>query len=218
MKVKCKCGRAMVVDGDKHAGKRIACQACGQRYRLPSSDFQNPETKRKPWKEDRPDNPPLEPTEVGAIVLGEKISFLWIFVSIFITLLITIGGVFAFNFGLKKGLANEDFKKYFEYAQYAVMWAPCLAFVISGWITARLSPGRTIAEPAIGAVLSITILFGLAIYRPGPIDGLMADMVLNLSEGIALKVNLFSLAMFNGAMLSCAGAYFGEVAQERSKV
>ena len=101
---------------------------------------------------------------------------------------------------------------------YAIMWAPCLAFVIAGWISARLSPGRTIVEPAIGSVLSITILFGLAIYRPGPVDTLLGSLAFNFTEGIALKVNIFALAMFNAAMLSCAGAYFGEVAQERASV
>lgn len=210
MRIQCKCGNALSVDSTKYAGRKIACPQCGQRYRLP------PEGGGAPMSA-APDAAPVNPTQAGIVALGQKTSFGWIAISLLITLAITAGGAWLGKFALDRIVKAEDMEKYGHYGVMALMWAPCLAFVVAGWITARFSPGRTIVEPAVAAVLSVCILFALAALRPGPV----ADLVpvdLRMSEATMLKLNFFFLAMFNAAMLACAGAYFGEVSQSRSMI
>ncbi|MBI2899464.1 MAG: hypothetical protein HYY17_04725 [Planctomycetes bacterium] len=214
MRIQCKCGTAMSVDAARLAGKKVACGQCGQRYRIPPAGGEEAVTTQS----DRPDAPAVQPSQAGIVALGQKTSFLWIFIALFITLTITVGGAYGAKMGIKKLVSSQDLQKYTPHAVLAVMWAPCLAFVVAGWITARFSPGRTIAEPAIGAVLSVAVLFVVALLRPGPVDAALGPVRIDLTHGAALQINLFFLAMFNAAMLACAGAYFGEVSQSRAVI
>lgn len=173
------------------------------------------------WKEEElgGDETPRSANEVGAVPLGEGVAFTWILVSVLVTLVVTLGGAYGIKVGIQKAFANEGLDKYRGYILLATQWAPMLAFVISGWLTARMSPGRTITEPALGAAISVAVLAALVVFRPGPIETQFGAVLPNVSGlNAALKLNLFAQAMFAAACLSCAGAYFGEVAQERSSV
>lgn len=212
MRIQCKCGNAMSVDSVQHAGKKVACPQCGQRYRIP------PKPAGGPVAPDRPDAPPVSAAQAGLVALGEKTSYGWVFISMLLTLVITVGGGYGAKLGMRQLMSSQDLQQYLTYAVFAAMWAPCLAFVTAGWITARFSPGRTIVEPAVGSVLTVAVLFFLAALKPGPVAQLLGSYDLKFNQGTALKVNLFVLAMFIAAMLACAGAYFGEVSQSRSNV
>lgn len=212
MRIQCKCGRAMSVDSVEHAGKKVACSQCGQRYRIPPRPDGG-----APAAPDRPDAPALQPSQAGVVALGQKTSILWILISMIITLVITVGGGYGAKLGLKKLISMQDFQEYRQYVVFAVMWAPCLAFVIAGWITARFSPGKTITEPALGAILAILAVFLVLHFRPGPVRTYVS-YDLAMGEATALKLNFLLLGMFVAAMLACAGAYFGEVSQSRAVI
>jgi len=201
----------MSVDPQKYAGQKVACSSCGQRYRLPSGAGGGVTPV--------PGDAPVEPRAAGIVPLGHKLSVLWILLSTLIMLVITIGGIYGGKMGVKALVDRHEIQKYGVYIIGFIMWAPTLAFVISGWITARFSPGRTIAEPALAAALTVAVLTGLVLFRPGPVDTFLGAArldLLDLPVPIGLKANVFALAMFNAAMLSLAGAYFGEVAQEKA--
>lgn len=215
MKIKCKCGRTMVLDAVQHAGKKVACGGCRQRYRLPPLEPSDPTIQMKPWKDEGPNAPPAEPKDVGAVPLGEKLAIGWVFISLFIMLILGVGGAVGAKLGIQK-ITSSDWDQYGTYMWLGLMWAPSLAFVLAGWVTGRFSPGRTIAEPAIGAVLFVAIVAAIVVWRPGPLDSFLGPVRLDFQEAKQLKVNLIFFGMFNGAMLACAGGYFGEVAQERS--
>lgn len=216
MKLKCKCGRAMSLDAVEHAGKKVACAGCGQRYRLPPLEPRDPTIPMKPWREERPDAPPADPKDVGAVPLGEKTSIVWVLASTLIMLILGAGGTLGAKFGLQKAVDLQEWERYRPYLWMGLMWAPSLAFVIAGWLTGRLSPGRTITEPAIGAVLFVAIVAVVLVLRPGPVATYLGSFRLDFNEARTWKLNVLFLAMFNAAMLACAGGYFGEVAQERA--
>lgn len=220
MKIKCKCGRILSLSPEKHAGKKVACKECGQRYRLPPAKAGESTMHVKAWRSEEEDKKEHEPTEVGAVPLGDKLSFTWVLLSLVITLVVGLGGAYGVKVGLTQLAAKQDMAKIAAYVKLAVWWGPMLAFVIAGWIAARLSPGRTIAEPAIGAALSVVVMLALVMFRPGPLETMLAGIAIpNVEEKtLPLLANLFTMAMFNAACLACAGAYFGEVAQERAKV
>lgn len=225
MKIKCKCGRILVLSMDKHAGKKVACKECGQRYRLPPSKpaAAAPGTvQMKAWKdEDKSEREQQEhePDEVGVQPMGEKVSFGWILTSVMITLGLVVGGSYGMKLGLPKLMSNPDVAQAQAYIKLALYWLPPLVFVLAGWITARFSPGKTITEPALGAALSVAVLVALVIFQPGPIKALLTDIIPAMPDlPVAQMANSFALAMFTAAMLACSGAYFGEVAQERSRV
>lgn len=221
MKIKCKCGRTLVLDVATHAGKKVACKACGQRYRLPAAKPRDPTVQMAAWKPDDADPVTHDPKEVGAEALGEKISVSWIFISFLLTLVIGIGGAYGVKVALLPKLASDpDLAKVTAYVKLALWWGPMLAFVIAGWLTARLSPGKTITEPALGAALSVAAMVALVIFQPGPVADLLGGLSSTrvAERGVPEVANVFAMAMFNAAMLACAGAYFGEVAQERASV
>lgn len=76
---------------------------------------------------------------------------------------------------------------------------PLLIFFFSGLLVGRLSPGRTIQEPAVAAVLGLLAVVGLQLF--------------------AGMINIFGLLL--GAPFSFAAAYFGgwvgEVWQSRAQ-
>ncbi len=218
MKIRCKCGRALMLSMEKHAGRKVACKECGQRYRLPAAKPRNKTIQMEAWKDDKKEH---DPKEVGAVPLGESLSLAWLLMSTIITLVITIGGSKVISIGLEGALSKPEIEKYVHYVTYALLWAPTLAFVIAGWVSARLSPGRTIVEPALGAALAIAVLFSVQQLDPAPLQSLMGAVPVTMPqmEGtFALKANAFALELFKYACLSCAGAYFGEVAQEKANV
>jgi len=223
VKIKCKCGRSLKVTPEL-AGRKIKCKNCGQKYRMPASEPSDPTIQMKAWKdEEKPEEQQQEhaPNEVGAVALGEKMSFGWIFASIICTSVLSIAGIVgvkAVLTSLASGKAG-DLQQYSDYIKLGLFWGPSMAFVVSGWVIARFSPGRTISEPAIGAAFTVAILVGLVIFKPGPTAAwfTIGENVELLKGGnLALQLNLFLLGMFNAACLGVAGAYFGEVAQERS--
>ncbi|MHC4393465.1 MAG: hypothetical protein ACYS22_19395 [Planctomycetota bacterium] len=219
MKIKCKCGRSLVLDRDKHAGKKVACKSCGQRYRLPPKKGKEGTKQVDAWKDEKEHSA----AEVGAEPLGERTSFLWILISTIITLVVTVGLVFGAKFGVTKLVSSADLVKYVIWVALALWWAPSLALVFSGWIAARMSPGRTITEAAVGGALSVAIIVAVVVFQPDMIDKLLGMNVTGTVSNysgvpMAMKINAFALAMFNAAMLGCAGAYFGEVAQEQAAI
>jgi len=223
MKIRCKCGRVLSVSMAKHAGKKVACKECGQRYRLPPAKSKNKTVMAKAWKPEKEDAQPLEPAEVGAELLGQKISFSWVLIGTLVTLAISIGGAYGVKVGLPRLMQNPDVAKIAPYLSLAVMWGPLLAFVFSGWLTARLSPGKTIAEPALGAAIAVAVMVTLFLTRPGPVAVWLEDIPRitvqgNMKDQIPFLANVFTMAVFTASMLACAGAYFGEVAQDRAKV
>lgn len=217
MKINCKCGRVLKVTQEL-AGKKIKCKSCGQKYRLPPSQPADPTMKIKAWGDEGEDAPAKAPSDVGAVALGEKLNFGWVVASIVMSLVTTIGGVYFFKFLLQRMATDANLQAYAQYIYFGMLWGPALAFVASGWIVARFSPGRTIAEPAIGAALAIAGIVGTLLASPGILKTLaVTDQQIDLTGGdFALKVNVFLLGMFVAACLACAGAYFGEVAQERT--
>lgn len=224
MKINCKCGRVLKVTKEL-AGKKIKCKSCGQKYKLPAAQPSDPTIQMKAWKNEGGDEesaPAQNPADVGAVALGETFSFGWVIASIFITLISSVVGIVIAKYAMTAMATEEKIQEYADYIQYGMYWGPSLAFVVSGWIVARFSPGRTISEPAIGAVIAVTVLCGLLIWQPGPIETVLelkSGAVKTLGSGnLPLKLNLCLLAMFNAACLACAGAYFGEVAQERTAV
>jgi hypothetical protein len=222
VKINCKCGRVLKVT-KALAGKKIKCKTCGQKYKLPAAQPSGPTINMEVWKNEGNDNAPAQsPADVGAVALGETFSIGWVVASIFITLIASILGIFIAKYVMTALATETKVQEYRDYIQYGMYWGPSLAFVISGWIVARFSPGRTISEPAIGAVIAVTALVALLIWQPGPIATLLElkkGSIQTLSEGnMPLKLNLCLLAMFNAACLACAGAYFGEVAQERTAI
>ncbi|MDF1664095.1 MAG: hypothetical protein P1V97_20165 [Planctomycetota bacterium] len=208
MKINCKCGRVLKVTKEL-AGKKIKCKTCGQKYKLPAEKPSDPTIQMKAWKNEGKDDesaPAQNPADVGAVALGETFSFGWVVASIFITLISSVLGIFIAKYIMTALATEEKIQEYSDYIQYGMYWGPSLAFVASGWIVARFSPGRTISEPAIGAVIESML-------------ELKAGAVKTLGSGnLPLKLNLCLLAMFNAACLACAGAYFGEVAQERTAI
>lgn len=220
MKISCKCGRVLSVT-EELAGKKVKCKACGQKYRLPPLQTADPTIQMKAWKDGANDaGPAKKPDEVGAVPLGESFSVTWMVVSIVFTLVATILGILGAKYVLTKLVTQEEVKQYADYIKLGMYWGPSLAFVVSGYIVARFSPGRTISEPAVGASLAVAIFAGLIFAKTPVIEVLaISSDVRFLDQGaMALKLNLFLLAMFNAALLACAGAYFGEVAQERGTV
>lgn len=220
MKINCKCGRVLKV-GSELAGKKVKCKACGQKYRLPPLQNADPTIQMNAWK-DKPEGGEEKahnPNDVGAVALGESMSIPWIIASVIITMITIAGGIYGAKYVLTTLVKQEDIKEYANYIALGMYWGPSLAFVISGWIVARFSPGRTIAEPAVGATLAMAIFTGLVLQPELPVAKLLqiGDDINFLAKGnMILKLNLFLLASFNAACLACAGAYFGEVAQERN--
>jgi hypothetical protein len=219
MKIKCKCDRVLVVPKEL-AGKKIACKHCGQRYRLPPAKSKNQTVQMTAWKDDEAEH---APAEVGAVALGQKLSLAWLFISVIMTLIMAVGGAWGLHYLLTNVVSAEDQERYAVYIELGLWWGPVLACLISGWITARMSPGLTIAEPAIGAALSVALIV-LAVVAPWEAaQDLIAQVGLS---GLPVKadaitppvINVFGLAMFLAACVACTGAYFGEVAQHKRAV
>lgn len=220
MKINCRCGRVLKVTKEL-AGKKVRCKECGQKYRLPKAE-PDPTMQVKAWSDntEQPDAKAAKPEDVGAVALGEKLAVGWVLASVIITLVTSLAGIVGVKH-LMQMMASGDLTEYSDYIKLGMFWGPSLAFVVSGWIVARFSPGRTIAEPAIGAAITVAVLVGLLIFKPGPLEAWLtiggSDEFLGKGT-LLLKLNLFALGMFNAACLACAGAYFGEVAQERTDV
>jgi hypothetical protein len=222
MKINCKCGRVLKVSKEL-AGKKIKCKTCGQKYKLPAAQPSDPTIQMSAWKNEGNDSAPAQkPEDVGAVALGETFSIPWVIGSIIITFITSIIGIVLAKYMMTAMATEAKVQEYADYIQYGMYWGPSLAFVVSGWIVARFSPGRTISEPAIGAVIAVTALVALLIWQPGEIASILEikkGAVQTLAAGnLPLKLNLCLLAMFNAACLACAGAYFGEVAQERNAI
>lgn len=222
MEITCKCGRLLKV-GQDLAGQKIKCQACGQKYRLPplnSADSSIQQMSAWEGKPEKAEKKVHNPADVGAVVLGESISLSWLLASVLITLFMIASGIYSAKYVFTALIQQQNVKEYANYLFLGMYWGPSLAFVISGWIVARFSPGRTIAEPALGATLAMAIFAGLFLHSEFPVAKLLvgADMNILNKGNLLLKLNLFLLALFNAACLACAGAYFGEVAQERHTI
>ncbi|GIW71259.1 MAG: hypothetical protein KatS3mg102_0801 [Planctomycetota bacterium] len=222
MKIKCRCGRTLNIPSEL-AGKKVACKDCGQRYRLPPAKPRNPTVQVSAWKEG--DDKEHAPADVGAVPLGEKMSLGWVLAAVVVTLVLGVGGAYGVHMGLKQLAAHmepAEFARYRPYLALGTWWGPALACLIAGYLTARLSPGLTIAEPALGAALSVAILAVLWVTQPGPVGNWLQQI--GLSSGAAqvqinaVVINLFILSMFIAACIACTGAYFGEVAQQRRSV
>ncbi|RME76734.1 MAG: hypothetical protein D6776_00775 [Planctomycetota bacterium] len=144
-------------------------------------------------------------------------------ISVVITLALGIGGAWGVHYLLEEVVSDADQQKYAAYIDMGMWWGPVLACLIAGWITARMSPGLTIAEPAIGAALSVALMV-LALVAPySQVQDVLGQIGL---DGFQVKaedvnppvINIFALAMFVAACISCTGAYFGEVAQRKRAV
>ncbi len=142
-----------------------------------------------------------------------------------ITLVLGVGGAWGVNYCLQNLLSNADKQAYAAYIDLALWWGPILACLFAGYLTARMSPGLTIAEPAIGAALSVALLV-LALVAPWES---LQQAIAKIGLGnfpLEVKadkirppvINLFGLAMFVAACIACTGAYFGEVAQGERRV
>lgn len=219
MKINCRCGRVLKVTKEL-AGKKIKCKACGQKFRLPALKPADPTIQMKAWKDEdeKEDAAAKNPDEVGAVPLGEKLSIGFVLASVIITIVTTIAGIFLAKYLLTAMVTDDNVAKYADYIKLGMFWGPSLAFVVSGYVVARLSPGRTISEPAIGAAIAVAIFVSLLIAKPDAVSAVLAikeDVNLLADGNLPLKLNLFGLGMFNAACLACAGAYFGEVAQEK---
>ncbi len=100
--------------------------------------------------------------------------------------------------------------------------ALCLSCARSSrWKYSSLGDLAAFGFLALGAALAIAVLFSLQGLELAPLASLMSAVPVMLPpvEGtFALKANVFTLELFKYACLSGAGAYFGEVAQEKARV
>ena len=218
MSIACACGRVLEV-GVELAGRKVRCQGCGRKYRLPSAPNTGSTIEVGRWTD--ASGVALSPEAAGAVALGETLYLGWVFASFLLTVTVATLGVLGakyLGFAMAMGTPLVEVA---DYVKAGMLWGPSVAFLLPGWLVARLSPGRTIVEPALGAAIGVVALLGMVFFEVEPLASfvrLEGQPAMLAGGNLALQANVLVLGMVNAACLACAGAYFGEVAQERTSI